>query len=514
MGASDAYERNPPETVGATPGHDRFEAGRRIGVMLVQHEANSFAMHTTALDAFTLKLGAEADGEDGANSELDGACAAIRRLGGHPVPILSAHAMPAGPLDEDAYDQLIDTVVRSLRAHDRLDALVVSLHGALCSADTARGDRELLAAIRDEVGPDTPIALTLDLHGNATEALCTLAEVTTGYHTNPHVDQAETGRRAVAMLASVMAGTLRPVTAVETCPAIFPDESLRIPGGVVAEILDRARADAADTVHDISVFPTQPWLDAPGIGFTAVVTTHDDAPEARRIASAIAREVWERRHEFVVDRLLTPEAALVEAMASPVRPFVIAEAADAPTAGASGDGTDVLRALLEHDVNRSMLITICDPAAATSCHTAGEGAAVSLMVGASIDPRWSEPVELTGTVERLGGGAYTLSGTGYTGMTATMGRFAVVRRGSLRVLVTEVAAWSSDPGTWRHAGLDPFDVDVLCVRSCTDYRANFPESAASAVVADVPGVAASRLDRFRFERCGVIPFPVDPHATY
>lgn len=504
MGASDAYKRNRLETLRTA----------RVGALLVQHEANSFARHTTALDAFTMRFGTDADGMAGANSEIDGACAAIRELGGEAVPLLSAHAMPAGPLDEESYDQLRDTAVRSLRGRGRLDALVVSLHGALCSAETARGDRELLEAIRDEVGPAMPIALTLDLHGNATPALCALAQVTTGYHTNPHVDQAETGRRAVAMLASVMAGTLRPVTAVETCPAIFPDESLRIPGGVLADIVDRARSTAATSVVDISVFPTQPWLDAPGIGFTAVVTAHADEAAARRTASAIAREVWDRRHEFVVDRLLTPPAAIEASLASRVRPFVIAEAADAPTAGASGDGTGMLRALLAHPSDPAALITIRDQPAVAACHAAGEGATVSLSVGATIDQRWCEPVELSGVVERLGAGAYTLTGTGYTGMAATMGRFAVVRRGALHVLITELPAWSSDPGTWVHAGLDPFDVDLLCVRSCTDYRANFPDSAATAVVADVPGAAASRLDRFRFERCDVIPFPVDRDAAY
>lgn len=500
--------------IGTALDGDRFSAGQRIGVLLVQHEANSFAMDTTALGAFTVRFGADADGMAGANSELDGACAAIRELGGEAVPLLSAHAMPAGPLDEDAFDELRDLVVRALDGHGRLDGLVVSLHGALCSADTARGDRELLTAIRDRVGAEMPIALTLDLHGNATASLCALAHVTTGYHTNPHIDQAGTGRRGVAMLASVMAGTLRPVTAVETCPAIFPDESLRIPGGVLADILDRARANAADSVRDISIFPTQPWLDAPGIGFTAVVTAHDDQLAAQLVASAVAQEVWDRRHEFVVDRLLPPPAALAASLGAGVRPFIITEAADAPTAGASGDGTGMLAALLDAPSDRSTLITIRDPEAVAACHAAGDGAAVSLRVGAAIDPRWCEPVELTGTVERLGAGAYTLTGTGYTGMPATMGRFAVVRRGALRVLVTEIAAWSSDPGTWRHAGLDPFEVDVLCVRSCTDYRANFPDAAASAVVADVPGAAASRLERLRFERCDVVPFPIDPDATY
>jgi hypothetical protein len=46
--------------------------------------------------------------------------------------------------------------------------------------------------------------------------------------------------------------------------------------------------------------------------------------------------------------------------------------------------------------------------------------------------------------------------------TATMERVAVLSRGALRVLITEPTAWSSDPGTGRHAGLAPFHADVLC----------------------------------------------------
>jgi hypothetical protein len=33
-------------------------------------------------------------------------------------------------------------------------------------------------------------------------------------------------------------------------------------------------------------------------------------------------------------------------------------------------------------------------------------------------------------------------------------------------------------------------------------------------VADVPGAATARLERLRFQRCDVVPFPVDPDATY
>lgn len=493
----------------------RFERGAHIGVLFVQQESNSFAARPGNLGEFTIFIGAEADVRlAGANSEFAGACEELRRRGATAVPLLYVHAMPSGPLDDASFSRLRDLVIAALRDTGVIHGLIVCLHGALSSATNPRGDHGLLQAIRDEVGERLPIALSLDLHANATAELIELAQVVTGYRTNPHVDQAETGRRAAALLCAVTGGDLVPAVAVATCPAIFPDESLRIPDGILGGVLDEARAAAGRSIVDVSVFPTQPWLDAPGIGFTTVVVANDDQRAAHDLAHTITRAVWDRRHDFVVERLLAPPEALARASESDVRPFIITESADAPTAGAAGDNPAMLHALASWCEDRTVLTTIVDTPAVFSCHEAGVGATVSLCIGGSLDPRWSAPVRIDGEVVRIGDGGYPLTGVGYSGMTVSMGRFAVVRRGGLRVLLTELPAWSADPGTWRHAGLDPYDVDVLVVRSCTDYIANFPVSAPTAVVADVPGAATPLLTRLTFERCDVVPFPVDPTATH
>jgi len=492
-----------------------FEHQERIGVLLLQQESNSFAIRPGTIDQFTMLTGAEAVAQlAGANSEFTGACDELERRGATPVPLLYAHALPSGLLDEASYLRLQALVLAALQDSEAISGLVVCLHGALATQTDRRGDYRILRAIRYEVGEHMPIALTLDLHGNATRELIALAEVVTGYRTNPHVDQADTGRRAATLLTATMTGALAPTTAIETCPAIFPDESLRIPGGILDDLLDDAVAAASGSVIDVSVFPTQPWLDAPGIGFTTVVLADDDHAGARRLAREITRTVWRRRHEFVVERLLAPKKALARALASDVRPFVITESADAPTAGAAGDNPAMLRALTIWGADRTMLTTIVDAPATVACHGAGVGATLSLRIGGSIDQRWAARVSITGKVVLVGDGDYQLTGVGYTGMTVSMGRFSVLRRGGLHLLITELPAWSADPGTWRHAGLDPYDVDVLVVRSCTDYIANFPASAPSAVIADVPGATTPRLTRLAFEHCDVVPYPIDPKARF
>jgi microcystin degradation protein MlrC len=499
------------------PGEDATCEGARVGVLLVQQESNSFAIRPSTLDGYTILAGPTTDDRlAGANSEFAGACAEIRRRGGRAEPLLYAHALPAGPLDDDAYGALLVHVDRALRDAPALDGLVVCLHGALATTSNASADAAMLGTIRELTGSRIPIALSLDLHANATPGLVGLADVVTGYHTNPHVDLADTGRRAAALLSAVLSGHLTPTVALSTCPAIFPDQSLRIPDGTLGHVLaDLAHHPAArGPFADVSVFPTQPWLDAPGIGFTAVVTADADEVAAARLARAITGAVWERRRDFVADRLTPVDEVLTAAERASVRPFVVSEAADAPTAGAMGDGTGMLRALAAWRAPRTSAITVLDPPAVAACWEAGVGAALTLRVGATLDPRWGPPAELAGVVAAIGEGEHPLTGVGYHGMVVSMGQFAVLRCGPMRVLLTERPAWSADPGTWRHAGIDPDDVDVLVVRSCTDYLANFPAAAATSLVADVPGAATPRLSRLSFRRCDVVPFPVDPSAVW
>ena len=90
-----------------------------------------------------------------------------------------------------------------------------------------------------------------------------------------------------------------------------------------------------------------------------------------------------------------------------------------------------------------------------------------------------------------------------------MVRFAAVRAGPLTLLLAERQAWTSDPATFRFAGIEPLDVDVLVVRSCSDFLANYPESAKDAVTLDVPGPASPRLDHLEFEHADRPLWPLD-----
>jgi microcystin degradation protein MlrC len=444
------------------------------------------------------------------------------------VPLTWAHALPSAPLRASARRELTEIVLDSIAGAGELHGLVVALHGACSAEDEPLADAALLADIRTLVGPTVPIAVTLDLHGNPTPELVEHVTVLTGYRTNPHVDMADTGIRAVRLLAEVLDGRLRPVVHLARRPAIFPDECLRIPDGPVAAIVARSIGDPSPAIVDISIFPTQPWLDAPGAGFTAVVIgdadVEADTGTALAAAERIATAVWDARTSITAEPATPPDEAIARVVAAVrstgIRPGIVTEAADAPTAGAAGDGTGVLAALLRHTSDTgpsgttpSAAVTVRDPQVVDESFELGLGGTYRGPIGARIDQRWTEPVRIEATVVHLGSGTYRLEGAGYGGTTVGMGRHAVLRTGDVVVLVTELAAWSADPATWRHAGIDPDTLDVLAVKSCTDYRANFPDAAPFALVADVPGPATSDLSSLTFRHCSPPPYPTQGWAA-
>ena len=75
-----------------------------------------------------------------------------------------------------------------------VDAIYLSLHGAMAAEQEDDPEGLLLAEIRKIVGEEVPIVVSLDLHGILTERMLQHANAIVSYHTYPHVDFATHGR--------------------------------------------------------------------------------------------------------------------------------------------------------------------------------------------------------------------------------------------------------------------------------------------------------------------------------
>ncbi len=483
-------------------------SGSRIGVVSLVQETNTFSPKPTLWDDFTILQGSEAqDALAGTNTEFAGALAELERQGVSPVPIMAGWALPSGPVREPVFKRLSELLDTRLQECGPLDGLVLSLHGAMMSEWRFDADAALMEIARHRMGA-APVGVCLDLHANLTHRMVELADIIVGYHTEPHVDMGSTGERIARLLASAVRSEISPTMALAKRSLLIPAEGMRTDVGPMSEVRQLADQATVGSVLDVSLFPVQPWLDVPELGLGVLVVTDNELLQAELLAEGFAYEVWRRRGRMTTPRILTPSAAFATARLSSTRPFVMAHTADCPTAGASGDDPIMVAEAGRHGADLTVMHSVVDPQAAKEC-ARSVGAPVRVQVGGVFNPE-ARPLPVEGMVTGAGAGSYRLTGESFTGMEVSMGDWAVIASGSHHLLVSSRPAITADPATWRHAGLEPYQADVLVIRSCSDYRANFPASATDAITLDLPGASTPRLEYLRFQHAPRPLYPLDP----
>ena len=483
-------------------------AGPRIGVASLVQETNTFSPKPTEWEDFTVLVGAEAEvALEGTNTEFAGAVSELRRQGVDHVPLVAAWALPSGPVTEGTFHRLSELLDAGVKQAGKLDGLVLSLHGAMVSEDHFDADSTLIEVARRRMD-GAPVGVCLDLHANLTVRMVELADVMVGYHTEPHIDMASTGERIARLVAASARNEIRPAMGLAKRSLLIPAEGMRTDVGPMSEVRTIANGLIRDQVLDVSIFPVQPWLDVPELGLGVLVVTDDDAEGASLMAEGLAYEVWRRRGRMVTPRILTTSAAFATARLSSTRPFVMAHTADCPTAGASGDDPILVTEAARHGADLTVLHSVLDPAAARHCGRA-VGSRTKVDVGGGFNPA-ARQVTVEGVVTSAGAGSYRLTGCSFTGREVSMGEWAVLTTGRHHLLISSRPAITADPATWRHAGLDPDRTDVLVVRSCSDYRANFPTAAPEAITLDLPGASTPRLEYLRFVHAPRPLYPIDP----
>src|SRR5215469_12092335 len=101
-----------------------------------------------------------------------------------------------GPVDHAFFAELIAEIETRLTAALPVDAVYICLFGAAVTTEEDDPDGILFATVRRIVGPDVPVAATLDLHANVSDRMVDTVDAFIGYRTNPHLDMRERGAEA------------------------------------------------------------------------------------------------------------------------------------------------------------------------------------------------------------------------------------------------------------------------------------------------------------------------------
>lgn len=469
----------------------------RVAIGGFLHETNTFAPSKATYRDFVEGGGympmahgkALLEGCRDINLGVSGAVAEAQLSGWELLPLLWAGAIPSAHVTREAYENIADELIRRLAQSGRLDGVLLDLHGAMVCEHLDDGEGELLARVREVVGPDVSIAACLDLHGNVTARMVEQADVLVGFRTYPHVDMAETGRRTARALGELMRVRAPLAKAFLRLPYLVPipwqTTDLEPAAGLYRLVAQQEREEVLST----SLFMGFPAADFPECG-PAVVTYARSQALAEAAAERIGQAYAEAETGFA-GRVFDAAQGVAEAQRllreGSRGPIVLADTQDNPGAGGDSNTTGMLRALVEAHVEGAALGLMVDPAAAASAHQAGEGAEIEVALGGTSGIAGDSPYTVNAKVERLSDGRLLASGDFYGGARLDLGPSACLRIGGVRVVVTSRKAQMADREMFRFMGVVPEEAGILVVKSSTHFRADFAPIASKIMICKAPG---------------------------
>ena len=435
-----------------------------------------------------------------------------------PVPRVAAAAGASGPMEQDAFDDLLHTMEDRLRAALPVDGVFLSLHGAASATVEVDPDGVLLARLRAVVGPDVPVIATLDLHANVSRAMVENADVLVAFVTNPHVDMAERGAEAAAAMRAMLGG-MRPRSGFVKLPMIPPATSQNTDAGPYADAIAFGRGFLDHEVMNVSISSGFSLGDTPKNGLSVVVTTRTDAARAQAVAEEVARFIWSSRGRWTARLVPLAEAVRRARQAGddPGAPaLLLADVADNPGGGGRGNTVWILEAFHAADVQGAVLGVFNDPELAAEAHLLGPGARFTAHFNRVETSHFSHAFVAEAEVAALHDGRIIGRRGIYAGREVEMGPMALLRIGGLRVAVATQRRQLCEPAMLEALGLDIAAARSLVVKSRGHFRAGFDEHFTSDRIleVDVPGLTTVMLDRVPWRAVPRPIWPLDPDMAW
>jgi microcystin degradation protein MlrC len=413
-----------------------------------------------------------------------------------------ASAQPAGIVSGPAYEILRDELLSDLRRAMPLRMVVLSLHGAMVAEGYDDCEGDVLARVREIVGPDVVVGAELDPHCHLSERMVQNADLLVCFKEYPHTDVAERAFELVDLCAAVAAGQARPVAAVVDCGMVLPVHTTREPA---RGFVDRMRAlEGRDGVLSVSLVHGFAWGDTADMGTKLLVYANDDVARAQVVAQQLAVELVGLREAMAVP-CTGIDSALDLALDCESGPVVLADSADNPGGGAAGDSTFVLRRLLERGIAGAALGPLWDPTAVRFAFEAGVGARLPLRVGGKTGPLSGDPVDAVWQVEAL---APDMTMSALAGGALAMGDCACVTTAGVRVILSSLRNQALGTDLFTKLGVQLNRQRIIVVKSSQHFHAAYAPLAARVIYVDAPGSVSFALGTLPYRKVRLPKWPL------
>jgi microcystin degradation protein MlrC len=421
------------------------------------------------------------------------------------VPIMSARADAGAPVEKEVYDRFKREILDGLRGIKKLDGIYLSLHGAMGVDGLNDPEGDLLQAIRDEFGPNLPIATSYDLHANMTERKAKLATVIVGFKTNPHRDLFATGYTAGKILIDTVQGKVHPVMTVNKMKLLRgggQDIDFLPP---MDSIFNRMQEmEKIPGVLCVSNFMVHIWLDEPGMGWSTVAVTDGNKDLADKLADEIADRDWAVRDFKMTQKLYSPSEAIKAARDAWLERLtgttVFCDLSDAVGAGAPGESTRILKALVEEGPDLVSYIPIADGQAVKDLWDVPLNQTVTLSVGGKVDKLYGQPYQFTGQVIFKG------DARGYNKPAI---RAVVLKNNGVHLILTEFPDPTMFPTFFTSVGLDMWKANIVVVKNLFPFRVWFLKYNRKTINVITPGTTNIDVFSIKYNNISRPIYPLD-----
>src|ERR1700748_1587722 len=505
--------------------HRQFVGGddmTRVFLAGIFHETHSFTGTITGLDGFVIHRGEEILRRRGDASQVDGFLSVAEREGWEVVPSAVYTGGASGTVDHAVFEAFwaeVKPVLEKALA-EGLDAIHLSLHGAMVTSQCDDPEGELMARIRAMPGAESlPIYCVGDLHATLTPRMGDLSDCMIFYKECPHTDQFDSAVLSSSLLARCLKSGVRPKHLVLVTPIVWPPTGTGTRDGPMRALEDAARRIGKDVpgVLAVNVVGGYAFSDVPHAGVSFSVVTEGSAEDAQNALRELAGIAWNMRQGGIpeqhdLDRVVR-EFKENNYRFGGKGPVLLVEPSDNIGGGAPGDGTDVMRALLKYEIPGAG-VALADAEAVQALAGVPIGGKITLPIGGKGSPLDPGPVTLEVQLISRSDGVFELEDknshlVGSLGKIIRMGPSAVVRHRGLTILLTSKKLPPFDLGQWRSQGINPEELSMIGIKAAVGHRVAYGPIASAEFTVNTSGPCTSDISRLPYTRLRRPVFPLD-----
>ena len=429
-----------------------------------------------------------------------------------PVPILVTGCGAGGAADHGFFVEVLQEIEGELAKVGKLDGVYIGNHGAMITTEEQDADGVFYQEIRRMVGPDVPIVITLDPHGNVSETMVNSVDIAVSYLTDPHIDHADRGVEVAGLLHELWDG-MKPHVFSVRLPIVPPNVATFTGSGAFGEMVDMGQSRLRPEICNVSILGGFAFSDTWKNGLTIIVTGRDDGTHARALAKDLADYGWANRARFICEAEPMEDAVarIVGTGKDPsLLPSIYSDLGDNCGAGGPSCTTWMLEAVHNAGAKGALIYNFCDPVLAAEAHALGVDATFTATFNGD---DWGEGGQKDHVAEAKVLGLYDDTVIGRHGIvkgkTIYPGPMALLDLGGVQVVVVSRRVVGNDPIYGEVLGIDFSEIRSIVVKVRSSFPVGFDEFIAAENIhfVDTPGRTSPMLKRMPFEN---LPRPVYP----